>query len=138
MSGMAIRSGWTCDNCGETTPVDGLKSFRQVPPGRYSDHTIELCSVCAANANWEDGEQAPESSTPSIITLVNRYGDCDAVTRVYIDRLINAVATSSRAARLSVNNVLSEATKHVHLAASQGLRTDQAEEAKWTNWKAKV
>jgi hypothetical protein len=57
---------------------------------------------------------------------------------VYIDRLIDAVATSSRAARLSVNSVLSEATKHVHLAASQGLRTDQAEEAKWTNWKAKV
>ena len=110
-----------CENCGQRVGADTLRSVTQGPLGLYSDHTIELCPVGAENADW--GNKSPARSA------TNRYDELDAVTRMHVDRLVNAAAAAGRMNRLLVCDVLTEATKRIHLVASQGLRTTTTERA---------
>lgn len=115
MNTFPVRTSSACDNCGALTPVDGTRSFTQGPPGRFSDHTIELCPTCAENADWTPARPVPAAT--------NQYDELEAETRRHIDRLVNAVASTPRINRRAIHGVLAEATKRVHLEASQGLRT---------------
>lgn len=107
-----------CENCGQRVGADTLRPVTQGPRSMYSDHTIDLCRTCASHMDWEreDLEAGPQRSG-------NRYLELDAETRRHIDRLVNAVAGTPRINRRAVHGVLAEATKKVHLHASQGLRT---------------
>lgn len=108
-----------CENCGQRVAADTLRPVTEGPRGSYSDHTIELCRTCASHMDWERGEDLETSPR----RRGNRYLDLDAETRRHIDRLINAVAGTPRINRRTLHGVLAEATKKVHLHASQGLRT---------------